>query len=61
MKKFETPRMSVLTLEVEDVLRTSAESCIVEGVACTKCYCRAVTCDPPYVCDLVCRTLSDFD
>ena len=49
MKKFEAPRMSVLKLEMEDVMRTSG-MCMVEADACTACYCETVQCDSSYVC-----------
>ncbi len=59
MKKFETPRMNVLTIEREDVMRTS--SCF-ERFACEECYCTAVQCGGTYDCTgLVCSTLSDYD
>jgi len=60
MKKFETPRMSVLNLEVEDVMRTSGPC--FETYACTACYCEVVQCGGTYECvGLVCATLSDYD
>ncbi len=48
MKKFETPRMHVLTIEMEDVMKTSA---CFEIFDCEDCYCTSVTCDPVWECD----------
>ena len=60
MKKFENPRMSMLKLEMEDVMRTSG--LCFETFACKKCYCGVMQCSGTFVCDgLDCPTLSDFD
>ncbi len=59
MKKFETPRMRVLKLELNDVMRTSG---CFETHACKECYCSLVGGCPPWTCEgLSCPTLSDFD
>lgn len=61
MKAFETPRISLLKLDMEDLM-TASRPCSTEIVACTACYCAAVQCPNGWVCDgLECATLSDFD
>ncbi len=60
MKKFETPKMRVLRLEMEDVMRTSG-SCGVQAKACLECYCQLVGCPDGYTCSgLVCPTLDSI-
>lgn len=61
MKKFETPKMSVVRLEMEDVMRTSG-SCGIQGHVCLECYCSLVMCGDTYSCKgLVCPTLDDVN
>jgi hypothetical protein len=46
MKRFETPMMEIQRLSTEDIF---TNSCTVEALGCTSCYCVAVTCDD-YTC-----------
>ena len=58
MKKFESPEMSVMKFNPEDLMRTSA--CMNEARNCLKCYCSAVTCDDGYTCDFECTPMYDL-
>ena len=60
MKKFKAPIISVLKLDSDSVMTTSA---CFETFACTECYCSIVQCgNDSYSCTgLVCGTLSDYE
>lgn len=59
VKEFRVPEITIQKFEPEDVMRTSG--CMVEALACVKCYEQVADCEPSFNCaQLVCPILNDI-